>query len=178
MIKHLRNTKYMRKLSNLKLQKGFTLIELLIVIGILAVLMGIVLVAINPAKQFRQANNTKRSSDVNTILNAIGQYEVDNHGVLPTGIDTTVREICAGAACPSSAGTNTVDLCSAPSALAPTYVAALPTDPLSAAGGTQVSNCSSYDTGYQVVATGASNANRVTVIAPLAESGASISVTR
>src|SRR6266849_3374438 len=68
------------------LQKGFTLIELLVVIGILAVLLSIVLIAINPAKQFSQANNTKRRSDVNAILNAIDQYAADNKGTLPAGV--------------------------------------------------------------------------------------------
>ena len=48
-------------------QTGFTLIELLVVIGILAVLLAIVLIAINPARQFAQ-NNTQRASDVNAIL--------------------------------------------------------------------------------------------------------------
>ena len=76
------------KLFKAKLQKGFTLIELLVVIGILAVLLAITLIAINPAKQFAQANNTQRSSDVNAILNAINQYMADNKGVLPAGIPT------------------------------------------------------------------------------------------
>src|SRR5689334_22363540 len=74
-------------------ERGFTLIELLVVIGILAVLLAITLIAINPAKQFSQANNTKRRSDVNAILNAIDQYAADNKGSLPTNINTTNLQI-------------------------------------------------------------------------------------
>src|SRR5437763_5144136 len=74
-------------------QKGFTLIELLVVIGILAVLLAITLIAINPAKQFSQSNDTKRRSDVNAILNAIDQYAADNAGKLPANISTTVKVI-------------------------------------------------------------------------------------
>src|SRR6185437_14162204 len=76
---------------NNKTEKGFTLIELLVVIGILAVLLAITLIAINPAKQFSQANNTKRRSDVNAILNAVDQYAADNKGALPPGISTCTQ---------------------------------------------------------------------------------------
>src|SRR5436190_11148818 len=74
-------------------RRGFTLIELLVVIGILAVLLAITLIAINPARQFAQSNNTKRASDVNAILNAVGEYAADNKGTLPAGIDATDRQI-------------------------------------------------------------------------------------
>ena len=64
-------------------KKGFTLIELLVVIGILAVLLAITLIAINPGQQLERGDDIKRQSDVTQILNAIGQYMVDNNGQLP-----------------------------------------------------------------------------------------------
>src|SRR5947207_13710320 len=69
--------------QSLRTQKGFTLIELLVVIGILAILLAITLIAINPARQFGQANDTNRRSAVTQILNAIGQYAASNSGQLP-----------------------------------------------------------------------------------------------
>ena len=74
----------------LKIRKGFTLIELLVVIGILAILLAITLIAINPARQFGQANNTRRRSDVLQILNAIHQYVAENNGQLPAEISGLV----------------------------------------------------------------------------------------
>jgi len=146
-------------------RRGFTLIELLVVIGILAVLLAITLIAINPARQFSQANNTKRSSDVNALLNAIDQYAADNKGALPTGITTTAANISHTGA----------DICGA---LVTKYLAALPVDPLTN-NGTPVTDCTSltYDTNYTVVKSATDN--RITVTAPATELGiAPISVTR
>jgi len=151
-------------------KQGFTLIELLVVIGILALLLAITLIAINPAKQFSQANDTKRSSDVNAILNALNQYAADNKGALPSGI---------GASATAIASTGGVDLCAT---LVSEYLAALPTDPTTgnAAGvvGAPVTVCTAaYDTGY-VVSQSALN-NRLTVTATSEVSPAvPISVTR
>ncbi len=151
--------------TNRRLEKGFTLIELLVVIGILAVLLAITLIAINPANQFAKANNTKRRSDVNAILNAINQYMADNQGNLPAGISTTATEI-------SNTGT---DVCTA---LVPQYIAALPVDPQTNNGDPiEEAECAgAYSTNYDVMQS--TSDSRVTVSAPGAELSESISVTR
>ncbi len=153
-----------------KLQKGFTLIELLVVIGILAVLLAITLIAINPARQFAQANNTKRQSDVTAILNAVTQYAADNKGALPAGIpDSTQGASVIGG---DTVG-GQVDIC--PS-LVTTYIAALPVDPLTN-NGTPVSTCNAtYNTNYTIVRS--TTNNRLTVAAPAGELGVVITVTR
>lgn len=143
-------------------RSGFTLIELLLVIGIIAILASIVIVAINPKKQLGDARDTQRRADVNTILNAISQYTVDNKGNLPTCIDTTPTEICQTDAascanlCDLSVLTNSG-----------TYLVKMPVDP-------QV-NAGTGGTHYQVFR----NANgRITVQAQAPENTTSITVTR
>lgn len=66
-------------------KKGFTLIEILVVIGIIGILATVVLVAVNPSRQFKQARDSQRIANVNTILNAIGQNMADHAGVLHCG---------------------------------------------------------------------------------------------
>jgi type IV pilus assembly protein PilA len=149
--------------TSLRSKHGFTLIELLVVIGILAVLLAITLVAINPARQFAQANNTQRSSDVSAILNAVHQSMAENNGVPPVALTET----------PTNIGTAGIDLCDS---LVTDYLAALPTDPQSG-GGAPVTDCTvAHDTGYQI--SSSADNNRITVSAPGAELGAVITVTR
>ncbi len=180
------------KRHTLKAKSGFTLIELLVVIGILTVLLAIVLIAINPSKQFAAANNTQRRSDVNATLNAIHQFAADNKGTLPTGIPTAPAaavEICrqgssvSAAQCP----VGTADLCAAANAaLVPTYLADLPVDPTSTYGFRDPTGCAAatgYRTGYTVVRTSLANGSRITVSATHSEVEGSnpaptISVTR
>ncbi len=136
-------------MKNIKKNEGFTLIEILVVIGIIAVLATIVLIAINPARQFAQANNSQRSSNVNAILNAIGQYTADKKGTLP--------------ALPSGEVDET--LCND---LVPTYIPAIPTDPKSLSKGTSIAVCSDVDSG-DVGYTVSTSGGRVTVTASSTE---------
>lgn len=62
------------------LQHGFTLIELLVVIGILAILLAITLIAINPTKHFQDSRNTQRRANLSAILNGLYAYESTNAG--------------------------------------------------------------------------------------------------
>ena len=92
------------------MRKGFTLIEILIVVGVMAILAAIVIIAINPARQFAQARNTQRRSDVVAILDAVHQRMVDNSGSFAEG--TTCDALPSSASIVSSTvDPANVDLC-------------------------------------------------------------------
>ncbi|OHA67079.1 MAG: hypothetical protein A3C82_02380 [Candidatus Wildermuthbacteria bacterium RIFCSPHIGHO2_02_FULL_47_12] len=141
-------------------QKGFTLLEILLVVAAIGILAGIVIVAINPAKQLGETRNAQRRADVNTILNAVHQYAIDNSGTLPAAITTTSTEICAtGGTC-----TGLVDL--AVLTTNEKYIVSIPLEP-------QKTNTNGA--GYMIKKT----ANgRITVDAQFEEQGAIISVTQ
>jgi type II secretion system protein G len=65
----------MRK--NRNILNGFTLIELLVVIGIIGVLTGAVIIALNPGARIAQSRDGVRKSDLHQIQSALELYRSD-----------------------------------------------------------------------------------------------------
>ena len=154
-------------MNNLK--KGFTLIELLVVIGIIGILAAIVLIAVNPGRQFAQARDTQRLSDLRAITDAIYQYAAEHNGDLPdTDDDDTTSNFPASL---TEIGTAGFDLASANSeadpttTVVPTYIADIPQDP---------STGDAANTGYYIY----QNSDGRLVASATGELQASISVER
>jgi type IV pilus assembly protein PilA len=151
-------------------KRGFTLIELLVVIGVLAILLSIVLIAINPARQFAQANDTRRRSEVTAILNGIHQFAAENKGKLPTGMPAkgaAAIEISDAAA----------DICRD---LMPRYLPSFPNDNTGESPLTACPDAGGYTTGYfvSVDADGRVTVSRGATGAPETEGGDAITITR
>jgi len=138
---------------------GFTLIEVLVVVALVAILAAITFIAINPAKNFADARNTQRSSDVAEILSAATQY-TSTQGNTVAGLGTI-------STCPTQTvlgtGAGNLDLTTP---LVDTYIVGIPMDP---------STGTAANTGYTICKT---TSGRLTVTAPGAENGKTISVKR
>lgn len=146
-------------------KRGFTLIEILLVIGIIAVLATVVIVALDPAKRFEDARNSRRLSDIQSILSAVQQYIVDNKGSLPTRLDVAEKQIstsgsgCAiSGECDVSGGGDCIDL----SSELAKYLKSIPYDP---------QNGSNEATHYSVVA----DANNIVTVKACDSTDTSIS---
>ena len=116
------------------------------VIGIIAVLAAVVLVAVNPARQFKLARDSQRVSNVTAILNAVGQNIAEHRGQFSCGTTTQ--------ALPSTTTLITNDSTLSPkfdivACIVPNYISSLPFDP-SKAGANYIEN-GTYNTGYNIV---------------------------
>jgi prepilin-type N-terminal cleavage/methylation domain-containing protein len=146
--------------------KGFTLLEILLVVAAIAILAGIVILAINPTKQLGDTKNAARRADVNTVLNAVYQYSIDNNGaLLPELNDLT--ENATSTICKTGETPDTTNCDVSLDGLTPTYITAVPVDP----DISDTETSSGYD--IMVLDTG-----RITVSAPKAYGDANISVTK
>ncbi|OGL73139.1 hypothetical protein A3C96_00975 [Candidatus Uhrbacteria bacterium RIFCSPHIGHO2_02_FULL_60_10] len=182
---------------------GFTLIELLIVIAIIGFLAAAILVAVDPVKRIQDARNAKRWSEVNAILNAILNKQVDDRAIYdgetsaPIITDTSVNgdgfsqvivRDDAGVVCTSNAtapfcfGQN-VDYTGAKTCVAnikgivPIWVSELPIDPkgVGQVPDTGYLPLGNKNTGYYLHRT---NGNRIEIGACRPDQGAVIRVRR
>lgn len=157
-----------------RFHKGFTLIELLIVIGIIAILMAIAIVAINPGRQFAKANNAKRWGDVSAIANAISLKIVEERGGWATSLNCEDLSVWTGGPEAlayddpgSGADDANVDICDC---IVPDYLGSMPVDPTTGVEPT-TRPCSAtgetgYDTGYKISRV---TEGRITISAPDAD---------
>ncbi len=136
-----------------------TTIKTILVIIVVALLIGIMVFVINPAGQLREARDTKRQTDLETIADAIAGFAKDNSGQVPFEITTKATPVCRSGVNLHCAGMINLN------ALTGAYLQAIPADPMS---GTAI------DSGYAILWDG----RTVTLTAPSAEGERTISVVR
>jgi prepilin-type N-terminal cleavage/methylation domain-containing protein/prepilin-type processing-associated H-X9-DG protein len=93
-----------KRFSMRKRKSGFTLVELLVVIGIIALLISILLPALNKARE--AANSIKDAANLSTIGQGLHMYFAQYNGFIPgpntSGLFLIAKgSICSDAYCPS-----------------------------------------------------------------------------
>ena len=114
--------------------RGVTLIEVLLVVGLIAILAGNVINAIRPKKNLGDAKDAKRRQDLNVMIEALYQYQIDYHRFpdisgMPR-LDRQNRDVCVLTGsqllpCVITAPPQRLPL----GPLLPKYLAKLPRDP-------------------------------------------------
>lgn len=133
--------------------------------ALFGILVGIVIVTMNPDRQFASARNSTRFANLNTIMSAISANMAENNGVFTcaTGdipaADTNMSNVVPGYDISPCLVTN--------------YLPSMPYDP--SGDGAHWTTVADYDTGYDI----AQDADgRITLTARHAELEEAISVTR
>lgn len=116
---------------------GFSLIEILIVVGLILILAAVTIVAINPAKHFRDTRNSQRSADISELLNAVTQFTAEEGRTLADLGITNACEDGWGGAVVIGTGAAAISL----EELVPEFIVEIPQDP---------SRGSETDTGYRI----------------------------
>ncbi len=129
-------------------QKGFTLIELLVVIAIISVLLGVVVITLNPLERIKESRDNRRQQDIQSVKKALDLALVDGEVTIN---DVTSERFSSVAGTSVSTDTNgqttgwvQVTVVSGKDGLSK-YMAALPDDP-------QGSNAPGQGYGYKASA--------------------------
>ncbi|MDO9066038.1 MAG: type II secretion system protein, partial [Chloroflexota bacterium] len=76
-------------------QASFTLIELLVVIAVLAILMGAIVITLNPQEMLKKGRDAKRISELKSINTALGIYQANKPTISMGNASTTYVSIPA-----------------------------------------------------------------------------------
>jgi prepilin-type N-terminal cleavage/methylation domain-containing protein len=91
---------------------GFTLIELLIVIAIIAILVAVIFVILNPLELFSRSRNAQRWVKISELLTSMHVYSINHDGTVPNQSDWTEDTnyvLGTGTGCNTTCGATTTE---------------------------------------------------------------------
>jgi prepilin-type N-terminal cleavage/methylation domain-containing protein len=105
--------------------RGFSLLEILLVITLLSILMGIVVLSVNPRNLIDEVNDNQREADALTIYQALEQYALKNDAY-PPSINNMLNDSSAYICKTSATDCNTSTQINLSSILVPAYMSKIP----------------------------------------------------